>query len=223
MIRRKLNFKNKNAQIGATITWFVAFLVILFIMILFIFFASLAGGKKILSFASFKQRGVIVGLKGLSEDADTINSLESVMKSKINIDGKEELFFYAILESLEPLISSQKILKDYLSGDINNLGLMLRAVKGTHTSQVIATEVLLAEGYDENKEKKLKPALEKELDRICDKYYFEIPNLIIDKSGGWVSSVSSEVLLEDYTSEIILNAYYKGNIIKIKYRQLKTC
>ena len=41
-----MNIKGKRGQIGITLTWFVAFLAIFFIMLLFVGFSSLLAGKK---------------------------------------------------------------------------------------------------------------------------------------------------------------------------------
>ena len=46
---------NKHAQIGATLTWFAAFVIVLFIIILFLFLCMvIAGEKKIESFSSLE-------------------------------------------------------------------------------------------------------------------------------------------------------------------------
>lgn len=90
----KYFLKNKNAQIGITITWFVAFLVIFFILILFVgTVATIATTKGV-------GKNEIVSIENGFKKIEDQRELISFLNRKVIVDGKNE--------SVRDLVASKK-------------------------------------------------------------------------------------------------------------------
>jgi len=106
--RKRLKCKlSKKAQIGATLTWFAAFVIVFFIMILFVFFcAVLAGEKKIGSVMSFDT----LADKG-SLNIQDISSLKGSLILLLNSPADKEQSFYEFLSGLNVQEEKQEDIK----------------------------------------------------------------------------------------------------------------
>jgi hypothetical protein len=106
---------NKKAQVGSTLTWFIAFLIIFFIIILFVFASlSLAGRKK---FIVGNDDLDFNSLDGRAEGQRTIFVL---LESSIEIEGVKKKYSEFLKQSLNPYIEDDRIVSS-LQGDINSL------------------------------------------------------------------------------------------------------
>lgn len=77
--------KNKKAQIGTTITWFPAFIIIFSIMVLFVGASiSIAGQKKLASIASSEEEGVIWSKVSDNSKLKLEQELDFVLDSSVN-------------------------------------------------------------------------------------------------------------------------------------------
>ena len=186
---------NKKSQIGATITWIVAVLVILFIMIIYVLITV-----------------GIAAVKGVSEDSVQQSSSEKIVLTEeltaiINSQiGNNKILSDEIKSSLDYYMGNEEIMK-YLDENINNLAMK---------KEFLSEELLVnAKASDE----KLMGDAENILDSFCSAYVFQSPNLKIDKS----KIDSGGVLTAGFTEEINLKIPYSGQIIEIKYKRAKNC
>lgn len=120
--------QNKRSQIGTTLTWFTAFIVIFFIIVIFLSAAVYSSGRKKVSTGWDE-----ITLKEYSGNLEMQRSLFDILNSKIEFDGKSgkvkdilrDIDMYALsLDSnkkseLKTKIKKQteNILKDSLVGD----------------------------------------------------------------------------------------------------------
>jgi len=219
--KTKKSRKSRKAQIGATLTWIVAFLIIFFIMVLFILAAG--GVSKIREIKGWFLFKSPEGIDVESRDLVLTNNLISVLNTPVDSNGKKTIE-QSILETLDVYIDNEAIM-NALGGDINNLNQLAkqRAITGLN-KVVLSQELLVAAGYKEEQEKEILRQIEITLDKICDGYIFEIPNMRIYKyQGKGISSISKEILENEFVQELTLKIPYNSQIIEIKYRQLKKC
>jgi hypothetical protein len=89
-IKYKLNNNVRKAQIGATITWFVAFLIIFFLMVVFVSFSTAIGVKKQASsiFSFENNRMMSVGDSSLVFD---MNSIYAVLYSSSSVGDNKRI------------------------------------------------------------------------------------------------------------------------------------
>jgi len=186
---------NKKSQIGATITWIVAVIVILFIMVIYVLVTMGIAAAKGASKDSVQ--------KSASENVILTEELMSIVNAPI---GNNEILTDEIKSSLDYYIGNELIMKA-VGGNINNL---------TRIKDSLSQELLVnTKASDE----KLKTDAEKILDSICGSYIFQTPNLKIDKS----KTNSQEILGAGFTEETTLSVPYKDQIIEIKYQRAKNC
>jgi hypothetical protein len=102
---------NKRAQIGETMTWFVAFVVIFFIMVLFVSFSITLAGKRSISKAEIGSSPNI--LIGPSEEF--IGFLNGKIDFKGKIVSMKELVIFEGEDALEKQILFGKSAKEFLS------------------------------------------------------------------------------------------------------------
>jgi len=76
---------NKKSQIGTTMTWLVAFIIIFFVIVIFLVFTIIFAGKKVVSFDKDK-----VELEDLNIDLENQNSLIYFLNQEINFKGENK-------------------------------------------------------------------------------------------------------------------------------------
>jgi hypothetical protein len=87
---------NSKSQIGPTLLWFGAFIIIFFILIGFVYLSTAIGVKKQVESLFFSDKEV-VGVERLSEDSAVMASLFAVLNEQIVVNGSEERFLEALL------------------------------------------------------------------------------------------------------------------------------
>jgi hypothetical protein len=83
--------RSNRAQAGQTLTWFIAFIIIFFIITTFVYFSFAIGAKKSLA-SVFLSNDKVVGLEVLLEDSVMRSSLFAVLESKTVINGSTVSF-----------------------------------------------------------------------------------------------------------------------------------
>lgn len=73
---------SKKSQIGATLTWFVSFIIIFFILIMFIVFATSLGSVKQAS-SIFTQENKVIDVSQLSDNTQSRDFLISILESRV--------------------------------------------------------------------------------------------------------------------------------------------
>lgn len=91
MIRRL----NKKAEIGATMTWIIAFLIIFFVMLLFIGMSGFLAGKKVLTDSNE------ISLQEEKSNLEASRRLMSLLNYEVEIDGEKLSFIQGIYNYIE--------------------------------------------------------------------------------------------------------------------------
>lgn len=112
--------KYKNAQIGATLTWFMAFIIIFFIIMTFIYFSSAIGAKKQVGNLFFSG-DKMAGLEALSEEAVMSSSLFAILESKTEVNGTNLKFLDLITEYDDYDHENQLLIKNKLKIELDKL------------------------------------------------------------------------------------------------------
>jgi len=107
---------NKRAQIGITITWMVAFLIIVFIMLLFTGMTAISAGKKQLN-----KNDLSVVADGFRK-IETQRSLHIFLNSLTEFKGKRISFKDAFEESINPYADEEFLELLGVEGKINLVG-----------------------------------------------------------------------------------------------------
>ncbi len=94
MIKTKKLLNTRKAQIGATLTWVVAFLIIFFIMLLFVSATAFLTGKKFL----FGEEGNIIGIEGGLGTQKTQRIMMRFLNTPIGL-GDEEISIHDLILS----------------------------------------------------------------------------------------------------------------------------
>ena len=157
--KMKSIFINTKSQVGDALTWFVAFLIIFFIMALFISATIIFSAKKRISAGNDEIILKKYSGANLKNQRVLINFLETPLKENKNKNMK-----LLILDSLEPYLSSLDALKKQ-NKDINDL---------IYLSSSSELKLLT-----EEKNNQLKSEIQKILDKECIDYMLKIPQGII--------------------------------------------
>ena len=186
MIIRKI--KNKKAQVGLTIQWFVAFIVIFFIMLLFGIMATVAGGRKGFdihigdnsqSFKSYQQ-GIALDnvLIALDEKVDNDKKLKEIL-----------------LSGLDVFLSDEQLMqcKD-MEYDINKLGVYVDIISKPESKQGINVpgEISIPIKANLIQINNIRDELKKIFDKFCNGYILETPYGTISTTvnSGLTESIS---------------------------------
>ncbi|VVB78627.1 Uncharacterised protein [uncultured archaeon] len=78
------NLRSNKSQTGTTLTWFVAFILIFFIMVIFLSATIISSGKKYVSTGSD-----VISLQEYSGNLNMQRNLFNILNSKIEFNGKE--------------------------------------------------------------------------------------------------------------------------------------
>lgn len=202
--------ENKKSQIGTTLTWFTAFIIIFFIIILFVSASVIIAGQKKIS--------TIELIKYDSGSLESQRSLTSFLATPIKIDDKEEKIKDLVLESLNPYLETKDLIKD--SGDLNNL---------VSIKQNLGKEFFEANSV-ELKDDILFKKSQEILSSFCSEYMLRIPQgIILSGTNNFLSDLELEnseweaVLISDWTPWAEIQLPYKDKMVKIKFRELKKC
>ncbi len=218
-----MNYKNKKAQIPATLTWVIAFLIIFFVMILFL--------SSTIILAETKGIEVLKPLKYDSKVFDAQRDLIDYLNSPMKVDGEELRVLDSISSSLDYYFeiknpNGQSLIdwafKTYLSAD------SLEKIDFNQAESALFDRDELVEAGRRDRE--FAKELAKKLDSFCPDYYLQISQGVIrpgglytKKSIGYDIFDNSEERLMKWTPTADISIPYKNRIFEIKYRQLKEC
>jgi hypothetical protein len=195
----KIRINHKKAQVASTLTWFVGFLVIFFIMLLFLALTVvIAGAKEIgkssknevqkYNSASLESQRTLISF--LNTPVEGGKMREEILSS-LNILIENNIDIYNIhYENLNP---DTKYLVDL------NKQKLISQIQGTLDKVCSEYMLKVPQGIIMN-----------DVNDFISESKFE--------SGGW-----KETLLVSWTNWVTLKISYKDKMIEIKYRQLKKC
>ena len=214
----------KKAQISETLTWFVAFLIIFFIMLIFI-------GATLTATAANKISGLFDKMKSFLKDSKTqvylpsqSETLFAVLKTPVEFELKDEKLEKTIQElviySLEPYVEKPN---NYIKED-EERGIIISTNNdfGVLSGGKERAEIL----FEKSREI---------LGEVCDGYIFILPQGILYKEKGEnpkivesikeaESDIGNEKLIGDYNQVYSAREiHYENYWIKIKYKQLGEC
>jgi hypothetical protein len=145
--------KNKKAQIGNTITWFAAFLIIFFVMLLFMISSFYLAGKK-----SIKSNNEILLKEGDAVNLDVFEELNYVLDNKFDYEGDNVRILDFILYTDSNADGNADILFKELQKQLDGLCLsyMLEVPEGYVIRQekdfVDEARALIYSGYNNDKD-----------------------------------------------------------------------
>ncbi len=208
---RKEFFKNKTGQVGITITWFVAFIVIFFIMLIFTGIVASVALKK-----GVGKNDIYTIQSGFSK-VESQRNLMGFLNSEVEIDGKKIFVKDEILFLVEPYFNEELMKKIDLK-NINDLNL----------KRPINLEILVFYKIDKTKENSAIENLRNSLDNSCYEYIFKFPlgyfyRLGKDAKFSYsMSGISNEFdkFLGDF---VVVEIPYKNQKIEIKLKSRYVC
>lgn len=221
---------NKRAQIPTTLTWFVGFLIVFFVMLMFIFFTLL----------SVSMREIDVGsLEYNSETLESQRNLIVFLNSPLEVGGKEMRVLDWIFSSLDPYfeihngnenLADERLIDwayQYYSGapdSLEKIDLLKAELRGFNLKEMNE----IGRG-----DREFGKELSKELDVFCNEYYLQIPQGVVRPGGlitkkalgskGYRIFDNTEDKLMVWTSTMDLHLPYRGKNFEIKYRRLRVC
>lgn len=234
MLKAENNFNGgkvcgKMAQIPATLTWFIGFLIIFFVMLMFIFFTLLATASREID---------VQPMDWSSVELEVQRDLMVFLNSPVEIDGKEKRIIEVISSSLDPYFE----LEDQFKNDGKEMSLIDWSY-GYYSGAPDSLEKMWADRGSSNpvgtffEDKSLNEImrndldlgkqLSQELDKFCNKYYLQLPQGVV-KPGGMSTKLALGNGIFDgnedlWTPTIKFNFLYKGKVFEIQYRQLRIC
>ena len=216
--------KNKKASIDSAFVWIIAFLVIVFILIItnvFVFSLFVVkGGSKTNVVFEENNNNLILNKKFLS-----------FLNTKISVNNKEEKIIDSIRNSLDPYFEIK---------NENGKNLVDKYSLNAITEDYVLKDKMMIDGFDENdwdnfvkanlefqESEKVKKIIE-ELNKLCnvdrwDRYFLETPLGIITKDGLKAKQIFNEEDSFYYTEPIIHKTNYRGENIEIKFRMYREC
>ncbi len=221
---------NKKSQIGSTLVWIVATLIILFILIVYLILTGLLTGKNEL----------INGVKKITgfsaSDAVSVIDLGS-MQSFLAFLNKEVDYHESRIKVREVLINSveryNSIKDDKDKGLIDRYGIMVFDEPSDNLKSK-----MLNQGFDEDDWKKFIEYQQNDHEEMasllinnfnyCGEFYLSIPQGILTKDGLKIKSTMSDVFSDNFarSDEFAPTISYSiiiGNLYEIKFRMLKKC
>ena len=216
---------NKKALEDSLFTWIAAFLVIVFIMIIYFLFVLILFGEERLT------GDVDIVFEESKIELDLNSKFLSFLSSSIFINGKEEKIIDVIKNSLDPYFEIkndkgesfvEKVGLNALSEDEKTLNNRMFAFGLNENERNNFLEI--GSDYEDNKVKEII----KKLDKICnvdkwDRYFLEVPQGIITKDGLRNKGIFTEEDFFHYTQPIIHKTNYRGENIEIKFRMSREC
>lgn len=232
----KMNNKNnfyvgKKAQVGATLTWFVAFMIIIFIVIVFFAAVGYLSSTK----GTFK---VIPGEK-VKSDLNAQKRLLDILEMpvEVSIQGVDKIISVndAIVLSLEPFITEEILSK--VDGDVNkiyNSG-YFESILASQLNEAKAKENEGAINDIKNSEEILR-AIKTKIDSPCRKYFLILPHGAIFKLSdvaeenninlGRNKVLSPDASGAEHSKAEVVIPYKKGDKnynLEIKYQESEAC
>jgi len=199
--------KNKRGQIASGITWFLAFLIIFFAIMLFIAASGAVSSRKdVKDISSLKLIGE-GDREGNFGDFDNALNFINILNTKVEDDKTLRIL---ILESLDSYLDNKELMR-LINNDINKI-----------KSYSIPAEIML-DSRDINKEKQLFQKIDNVLEGYCKDYIITIPYAQISDGKELLEPLAPEILLDNYKSEIKIPIAYKNQVIIIKYQESKKC
>jgi hypothetical protein len=142
--------KHKKSQIGATMTWIIAFVIIFFILAGFIFISTTIAVKKQVA-NTFFSKNELTGEDRLAEEAGLRASLFAVLGSEVSVNNTESRLLEAVLlyESSNAEIKNQieKGLKDELNKICSGYGFQANSLRLIQDSSGKYTEEIIVPVY----------------------------------------------------------------------------
>jgi len=212
---------NKNAQVGSTVTWMAAFVVIFFLLILyFVGVGFLAGTAKI-----FKNE-----VRYIESDINSLASQRSMLvllNSEFNFLGSKSSVRNAIEESVNFYIDDDLYLKlvSYNLDELSNVDM-------SRKSEVLLSvfsdsdEAVRIQNENLEKEAELRNFLMEELNDECYSYFFKFPLFEGSFFKGEYTDVNYDsyklTIYVDSLSKSFVDFEYKGVSYKVKLYKAKS-
>lgn len=220
--------KCKKAQEDATIVWIATTFIIIFILVVYFFFAfSMTEIKSLSSREDFKENEAYY-----TQDISSSENFFSILNSEINFNGKKEKVISAILESFDSYFETKdtegrNLVEKYGLNNYNDISRTTRDKK-------------IKDGFNANELDKIDSQnlelvneINKTLSKYCSKYRLAIPQGMITEKGRLESSdaLGSRIYYvmswgdnpADFNNKVGFNITYRGSMTDIKFTQLKEC
>ena len=220
MEKIKTLIKNRKAQIGATLTWIVAYIIIFFIIIIFLSATiTIASSKKAFDAVSGAVSSIFSGKSDINyysvSETENIISVLNYKNGKLSVRE-------AIINSIKPYFDEQEGEKFIFYTE--NSGLTVFS-KGSEFDTAWKTDKMKQEAFD---------YIAGILNSRCGGYIIGLPQGFIlnnkdktaylDDSSSPESMVGKETLIKNYNPYYsIVPFLYKGYILKIKYLEERKC
>jgi hypothetical protein len=217
----------KKAAIGETFTWLAAVFVIFFIMVLYLFFLSVMGIKKV-----YFEKDKITVEEGSPGNLAELQSFYSLLDTQIEFNGKNQTILDSMLDNLDMYFET--------SSEYPAVGTLIEryGVNRAEDISSVTRSRMLEEGFrledlqEIDKQRViLANLIRAELDNQCDEYFFLMPQGLITEQGLLASSTilgidtfaNTPEKLSKWTPTIRHKVTYRGKQIEIKYRQRNDC
>ena len=217
---------NKRALEDSLFTWMAAFLVIVFIMIIYFLFVLVLFGEEKLT------GDIDIVFEESKAELELNSKFLNFLSSSIIINDKEEKIINVIKNSLDPYF---EIKNDKGEGFVEKFGLRSLMEEG-----VSLKNRMRSEGFEDNDWDKLVQVnfefqqsegvkkIIKELDKFCDidredRYYLEIPQGSIRGNNFRANEEFNPENNFYYIQPIIHKTNYRGENIEIKFRIRREC
>jgi hypothetical protein len=201
-----MNIANKKGQIGATLTWFIAFTMIFFMLVVFVYLSSAIASKKAIS-SIFSSTDYDFSTQDISDYSISKSGVQAVLEKQIQVGGENRPMIIFLLSTLDKYLESNSAMK-YLDNDINLLSLK---------EYSISSELIKLTSDEISKKEAIVDNLKISLNTICQNYDFHFPGIDL------ISDSMAQKSLEDFSKVVELNIPYRGNLVKIKYLETKVC
>lgn len=211
--------KNKKAQIGTTITWITAFLIIAFIIFVFL------GATMILRIRKEVTKIDITSIDSL-QPIDLQRKTINILSQKVQSDGEQRTSEF-IISSVEPYIDpiEQDKWQTYGVHEIDDLASQI---------DTMPNSALTALGTSKAKEQEKLDSIRQQLDEDCKNYVLQMPLGFIynvDGEGGAELDYldSTHPLYKKSGFEELANnmgsltLYYQGQEINVQYAEEFIC
>jgi len=210
-----MNKINKKGQVGITINWVPATIIVFFIMLVFVLMATSAAGKRQLN------QNDISLIKGGFIELENQNILFVFLKDRVLVDGGYVNVLEQILNLTEPYFDSE--LREFIKlEDINEINV--------YNFNALSRETKLKLGIDFEKEQKIIKILQENFDDTCYDYVLKFPFGYFYRFGDEkkfvrdldASGISKEVgiALGEYS---VVSIPYNGENVEIKLKSRYTC
>lgn len=217
-----VRLKNKRGQIASTITWFAAFLIIFFVMMLFLAGTAILAGKKNIPILS-----PLLGIKDAisfksfnSPNLDSQRVLLRFMNTPVDYSGNKANVRDLILLAVDPYLST-KILGDRNIKDVNDLPKLrvgLESYLDRYGISVVREQFIINAVTDKLASEN--PCLDFVIHYPLGEIYNGKINSLDSEKGNlyYISHPFDKNPLDSFYGPAVVNIPYKGQDIKVELK-----